>query len=133
MLPIPQDITDLIFAQWAEGANDPDLNQILPPEAVRLAVLVESGITAAPQDYDGGSAARDWCEAQQKTQTEAMLVRELLNKVEPRTEEHAKTGSLPAWSIKPWASTLLFDWSDGLSEAVDNARIFLAKQKVPTQ
>ena len=128
MLPIPPDITDLILAQWADGSTDPDLNSILPPEPVKLAVLVAAGITTAPPDWDGGISARDWCRTQADIQTEAKRVQELLHRLEPMTEERAKSGNLPEWVTYPWASMLLFDWSKSLADAVRDAKSFLGRK-----
>lgn len=106
---------------------------MLPPRFVRDALLSEKGITA-PRGDAQQELVRDWFARQQLAQSEAMQIQNVLQKVEPMTQELAMTGKLPLWAIKPWAVTLMFDWSAELPDAVTEAKEYLLeRQKAPTQ
>jgi hypothetical protein len=45
----------------------------------------------------------------------------------------AVKGELPAWCVRSWAVTMLFDWSADLEGAVAEAEEYLQSKKTPTR
>jgi hypothetical protein len=117
---IPDDILALIIT----GTQTAEMDEILPPKAVRDAVLIEKGITAAPPDWSDQSA-RDWLEAQIETQDRAYYALGKLLEKEQLTETQLLAGKVPSWATRKWADQLNFMWSDGLSKAVGEAMEYL--------
>lgn len=130
---LPADIQNLILSLWNEKHPDAEMNKMLPPRFVRDALLAEKGVLA-PRGDAQHELVRDWFARQVDVQNEAMRVQDILQKVEPMTQELALKGELPIWAIKPWAVTLLFDWSEELSNAVNEAEEYLQeRQKAPAE
>jgi hypothetical protein len=130
---IPADIQNLIVSLWNEKYPDEESKKLLPPQFVRDMVLTEKGITA-PRGAAQQELTRDWLAKQKVAQDEAMKIQESLQKTEPMTEELARQGQLPAWVVKPWAVTLMFQWSSELPDAVIKAQEYLdeAMQSTPS-
>lgn len=130
---LPDDIQNLILSLWNEKHPDAEMDKMLPPRFVRDALLAEKGVIA-PRGEAQQELVRDWFASQTDAQNEAMRVQEVLQKVEPMTQELALKGDLPVWAVKPWAVTLLFDWSADLADAVGKANEYLLEhQKTPTR
>lgn len=130
---LPDDIQNLILSLWNDKHLDAEMDKMLPPRFVRDALLAEKGVLA-PRGDAQQELVRDWFARQTDIQNEAMRVQEVLQKVEPMTQELAMSGNLPVWAIKPWAVTLLFDWSAELDDAVGEAKEYLmGYQKAPTR
>ena len=130
---LPEDIQNLILSLWNEKHPDTEMDKMLPPRFVRDALLAEKGVIA-PRGDAQQELVRDWFARQAEAQTEAMRVQEVLQKVEPMTQELAMKGELPVWAIKPWAVTLLFDWSADLADSVVEAKKYLVgQQKAPAE
>ena len=130
---LPDDIQNLILSLWNEKHPDAEMDKMLPPRFVRDALLAEKGVLA-PRGDAQQELVRDWFASQADAQNDAMRVQEVLQKVEPMTQELAMSGNLPIWAVKPWAVTLLFDWSAELADAVGEAKEYLLeRQKAPTR
>lgn len=130
---LPDDIQNLILSLWNEKHPDAEMDKMLPPRFVRDALLAEKGVLA-PRGDAQQELVRDWFASQADVQNDAMQVQEVLQKVEPMTQELAMSGNLPIWAVKPWAVTLLFDWSAELADAVSEAKEYLLeRQKAPTR
>lgn len=126
---IPEDITNMILAVFAENIKDPEMDEILPPKFVRRAIMADKGITG-PIGEAELELARDWCRQQADAQERAMKVSHELGKVEPLTQEMAMKGELPRWAVEKWAVTLLLDWSPNLADAVVSAEEYLDNRTV---
>lgn len=129
---IPTDIQSLIISAYSEGFSDKEMNKMLPPRYVVDAVLGERGIKAPLGDAQM-QLARDWCARQHEVQDAAAKTHHALMDVEPLTQEMAVKGDLPAWCVRPWAVTMLFDWSAELEGAVAEAEEYLQSKKTPTR
>lgn len=129
---IPKDIQSLILSAFSEGFSDKEMNKMLPPKYVIDAVLGERGVKAPLGDAQM-ELARDWCVRQHEVQTAVAKTHHLLMEVEPLTQEMAIKGELPAWSVKSWAVTMLFDWSADLEDALVSAMEYLDSKKAPTR
>lgn len=121
---LPTEIQNLIMATYSQRRPEPEIALILPPKPVQEAYLSEVGIIASlPEQVL--EQARDWLATQTEVQTRAIQAQEKLQKVEPFSEEQAKLGQLPLWSVQKWAQTLHFEWSAELSTAVTEAEEYL--------
>jgi hypothetical protein len=124
---IPEEIIALIVAVGSDKTidkNNQEVKELLPHPAVVRAVMAEAGLAAASpaQDLDQADA---WIREQRDWQTRAMLVQAQLQEQFPFTKEQATKGNLPVWAVEPWATKLLYQWADGLQEAVLQAETFL--------
>ncbi len=129
---IPTDIQSLIISAYSEGFSDKEMNKMLPPKYVIDAVLGERGIKAPLGDAQM-ELARDWCARQHEVQNASVKAHHALMDAEPLTQEMAVKGELPAWCVRSWAVTMLFDWSADLEEAVAEAQAYLESRKTPTR
>jgi hypothetical protein len=129
---IPKDIQSLIISAYSEGFSDKEMNKMLPPKYVIDAVLGERGIKAPLGDAQM-ELARDWCARQQEIQSVVAKTHHALMELEPLTQEMAVKGELPAWCVRSWAVTMLFDWSADLEDAMVSAMEYLDAKKTPTR
>ena len=123
----PEEIIALIVAVGSDitiNRENREVAELLPHPAVVRAVMADAGLVPAstPQDLDQADA---WIKEQTSWQDRAMLVQAQLQEQFPFTKEQALEGNLPAWAVEPWATRLLYQWADGLQEAVLEAETFL--------
>jgi hypothetical protein len=129
---LPSDINNLILSLWNEKYPDAEIVKMLPPTFVRDGLLAEKGVIA-PRGDAQHELVRDWFARQHEVQTAVAKTHQLLMETEPLTQEMAIRGELPAWSVKPWAVTMLFDWSADLEDALGLATEYLDSRKAPTR
>lgn len=123
---IPPEIQMLIIQN--HKLRDKELAAVLPPEPIQNALLVELGCIKSPVKPSDEPNAPEWLAAQRDYQTRASTVWEALSRVEPLTEETAKSGQIPAWAFHSWATTLQLEWSHLLGQAVEKAEEYLASK-----
>lgn len=127
---LPEEIIALILAVGSDTSinrEDREVAELLPHPAVVRAVMADAGLVpaSASQDLDQAEA---WIKEQTTWQDRAMLVQAQLQERHPFTKEQALDGKLPVWAVEPWATRLLYQWSNGLQEAVLEAETFLLNE-----
>lgn len=119
---IPSDIVALVVNIHKHPeikTNSPEVKSMLPCADVVAVILSHvNGGTVSNATLDQAEA---WITEQEMWQTRAMLVQGELQTKEPFTREHALAGNIPAWMGYPWATQLLYVWSEGLQKAVITA------------
>lgn len=124
---LPEEIIALVLAVTSDitiNRENQEVNELLPHPAVVRAVMADAGLVPAspPQDLDQADA---WMQEQLTWQDRAMLVQAQLQEQFPFTKDEAIKGELPEWATEPWATRLLYQWANGLQEAVLEAETFL--------
>lgn len=127
---LPEEVIALIVAIGTDiniNRENQEAAEMLPHSTVVRAVMADAGLLPAsePQDLISADA---WIKEQITWQDRAMLVQAQLQEQFPFTKEQAVNGEIPEWSTEPWATKLLYQWANGLQEAVLQAETFLLNQ-----
>ena len=124
---IPEEIVALIIAVGSDitiNKENPEIAELLPHPAVSRAVMADAGLLPASESHQLDQAD-SWIKEQAGWQDRAMKVQSQLQEKFPFSKDAALKGELPEWAIEPWATRLLYQWADGLQEAVLEAETFL--------
>ena len=125
---MPEDFTELIGRFIA----DPDINtehldvqELMPSPACVALIANHLGLEKEPLGTDELDQAKAWLDEQASWQDRSVAVQQKLAEKAPFGEEQAMKGEIPLWMNAKWAPILLFQWSDGLREAVLQAEEYV--------
>ena len=124
---IPPDITDLVGRFIGDTNIDTDLQEVqelMPASPVVSVIGYSLGINPqpAPSEVD---QAKAWIDEQLGWQDRSVEVQRKLAEIKPFGEEQALKGEIPLWMNEKWAQLLLFQWSEGLRNAVLEAEQYV--------
>ena len=122
---IPPDITELVGRFI--GDNNTDLQEVqdlMPASPVVSVIGNHLGISPQPSENEVDQA-KAWIDEQIGWQDRAMEVQRKLAEKKPFGEEQALKGEIPLWMNEKWAQLLLFQWSEGLRNAVLEAEQYV--------
>ena len=122
---IPPDITELVGRFI--GDNNTDLQEVqdlMPASPVVSVIGNHLGISPQPSENEVDQA-KAWIDEQIGWQDRAMEVQRKLAEKKPFGEEQALKGEIPLWMNEKWAQLLLFQWSEGLRNAVLEAEQYM--------
>lgn len=125
---IPEDFVDLVGRFIA----DPDINtdhldvqELMPaPQCVAL-IANHLGLEKEPLGTAELDQAKAWLDEQTSWQDRSFAVQKKLAEKAPFGEQEALKGEIPLWMNAKWAPMLLFQWSDGLRDAVLQAEEYV--------
>ena len=125
---MPEDFTELIGRFIA----DPDINtehldvqELMPSPACVALIANHLGLEKEPLGTDELDHAKAWLDEQASWQDRSVAVQQKLAEKAPFGEEQAMKGEIPLWMNAKWAPILLFQWSDGLRDAVLQAEEYV--------
>ena len=125
---MPEDFTELIGRFIA----DPDINtehldvqELMPSTACVALIANHLGLEKEPLGTDELDQAKAWLDEQASWQDRSVAVQQKLAEKAPFGEEQAMKGEIPLWMNAKWAPILLFQWSDGLRDAVLQAEEYV--------
>ena len=104
--------------------RDPEIAELMPSEEIVQAVLADAGLASASTSASLDQADA-WIKDQRQWQDRAVLVQAQLQEQFPFTKESAMKGDIPKWALEPWSTKLLYQWSQGLQEAVLEAETYI--------
>ena len=119
---IPEEVQQMVVN--SRFLSSDEAKEILPPKFVQEALMMELGLFRSPAK-DLPERAEKWVRAQRDYQDRATKAYTRLQQAEPFSPEIADSASIPLWAVKSWASTLHFEWSDKLPDAVEQAEEYL--------
>lgn len=125
---MPEDFVDLI----GRFIGDPDINtdhldvQELMPALPCVALIANHlGLGKEPLGTAELDQVKAWLDEQISWQDRSVAVQKKLAEKAPFGEEQAIKGEIPLWMNAKWAPMLLFQWSDGLRDAVLQAEEYV--------
>ena len=125
---MPEDFTELIGRFIA----DPDINtehldvqELMPSPACVALIANHLGLEKEPLGTDELDQAKAWLDEQASWQDRSVAVQQKLAEKAPVGDEPAMKGEIPLWMNAKWAPILLFQWSDGLRDAVLQAEEYV--------
>ena len=125
---MPEDFTELICRFIA----DPDINtehldvqELMPSQPCVALIANHLGLEKEPLGTDELDQAKAWLDEQSSWQDRSVAVQQKLAEKAPFGEEQAMKGEIPLWMNAKWAPKLLFQWSDGLRDAVLQAEEYV--------
>jgi hypothetical protein len=125
---MPEDFIELI----GRFISDPDINtehldvQELMPSPPCVALIANHlGLEKDPLGTDELDQAKAWLDEQSSWQDRSVAVQSKLAEKAPFGEQEALKGEIPLWMNAKWAPKLLFQWSDGLRDAVLEAEEYV--------
>ncbi len=125
---MPEDFVELI----GRFISDPDINtehldvQELMPSSPCVALIANHlGLEKDPLGTDELDQAKAWLDEQSSWQDRSVAVQSKLAEKAPFGEQEALKGEIPLWMNAKWAPKLLFQWSDGLRDAVLQAEEYV--------
>ena len=124
---IPPDITDLVGRFIGDPDIDTDLREVrdlMPASPVVSVIGYSLGINPQPSPSEVDQA-KAWIDEQLSWQDRSVGVQRKLAEIKPFGEEQALKGEVPLWMNKKWAQLLLFQWSEGLRNAVLEAEQYM--------
>jgi hypothetical protein len=128
---VPEEIIALILNLGTAGLYDLDeddeIAALMPSVEVVQAVLAANG-QKEPSPLASLDQAQAWLEEQKQWQDRAMKAEATLQEKFPFQKEQALKGEIPAWMAERWASKLIYKWSDGLKDAVENAESYITNK-----
>ena len=124
---IPPDITDLVGRFIGDTDIDTDLREVrdlMPASPVVSVIGYSLGISPQPSPSEIDQA-KAWIDEQLSWQDRSVEVQRKLAEIKPFGEEQALKGEVPLWMKEKWAQLLLFQWSEGLRNAVLEAEQYM--------
>ena len=125
---MPEDFVELVGRFIA----DPDINtehldvqELMPSQPCVALIANHLGLEKDPIGTDGLDQAKAWLDEQSSWQDRSYAVQRELAMKYPFTEEQALKGEIPMWMNAKWAPKLLFEWSEGLRDAVVEAEEYV--------
>ena len=125
---MPEDFTELIGRFIA----DPDINtehldvqELMPSQPCVALIANHLGLEKEPLGTDELDQAKAWLDEQSSWQDRSVAVQQKLAEKATFGEEQAMKGEIPLWMNAKWAPKLLFQWSDGLRDAVLQAEEYV--------
>lgn len=124
---LPEEIIAFIIAVGTDRTidiKDSEVAELMPPSEVVRAVLANAGLVKPSQSADLDQAEA-WMVEQKEWQDRAVKVQAQLQEKFPFTKESAMKGEIPSWATEPWSTRLLYQWANGLQDAVLEAETYL--------
>ena len=125
---MPEDFVELIGRFIA----DPDINtehrdvqELMPSQPCVALIANHLGLEKEPLGTDELDQAKAWLDEQSSWQDRSVAVQQKLAEKAPFGEQEALKGEIPLWMNAKWAPILLFQWSDGLRDAVLQAEEYV--------
>jgi len=125
---MPEDFVELI----GRFISDPDINtehldvqELMPSQPCVALIANHLGLENEPLGTAELDQAKAWLDEQASWQDRSMAVQRKLAEKAPFGEEEALKGEIPLWMSAKWAPKLLFQWSDGLRDAVLEAEEYV--------
>ena len=125
---IPEDFVDLI----GRFIGDPDINtdhldvqELMPSQPCVALIANHLGLGKEPLGTAELDQVKAWLDEQISWQDRSVAVQKKLAEKAPFGEEQAIKGEIPMWMNAKWAPMLLFQWSDGLRDAVLQAEEYV--------
>ena len=125
---MPEDFVELIGRFIA----DPDINtehldvqELMPSQPCVALIANHLGLDKDPIGTDELDQAEAWLDEQSSWQDRSYEVQRKLAAKYPFAEEQALKGEIPMWMNAKWAPKLLFQWSEGLRDAVLEAEEYV--------
>ena len=125
---MPEDFVELIGRFIA----DPDINtehldvqELMPSQPCVALIANHLGLEKEPLGTDELDQAKAWLDEQTSWQDRSVAVQQKLAEKAPFSEQEALKGEIPLWMNAKWAPILLFQWSDGLRDAVLQAEEYV--------
>lgn len=125
---MPEDFVELIGRFIA----DPDINtehldvqELMPSQPCVALIANHLGLEKEPLGTAELDQAKAWLDEQASWQDRSVAVQQKLAEKAPFGEQEALKGEIPLWMNAKWAPLLLFQWSDGLRDAVLQAEEYV--------
>ena len=125
---MPEDFVELIGRFIA----DPDINtehldvqELMPAQSCVVLIANHLGLDKDPLGTYELDQAKAWLDEQSSWQDRSYEVQRKLAAKYPFAEEQALKGEIPMWMNAKWAPKLLFQWSEGLRDAVLEAEEYV--------
>jgi hypothetical protein len=125
---MPEDFVDLI----GRFIGDPDINtdhldvqELMPSQPCVALIANHLGLGKELLGTAELDQAKAWLDEQISWQDRSVAVQKKLAEKAPFGEEQAIKGEIPMWMNAKWAPMLLFQWSDGLRDAVLQAEEYV--------
>ena len=125
---MPEDFVELI----GRFISDPDINtehldvqELMPSQPCVALIANHLGLEKEPLGTYELDQAKAWLDEQSSWQDRSVAVQQKLAEKAPFGEEQAMKGEIPLWMNAKWAPKLLFQWSDGLRDAVLQAEEYV--------
>lgn len=125
---IPEDFVDLVGRFIGDSDINTDLEEVkelMPASPVVSLIANQLGINTDPLPTNELDQAKAWLDEQASWQDRSIAVQKKLAEKAPFGEQEALKGEIPLWMNAKWAPMLLFQWSDGLRDAVLQAEEYV--------
>lgn len=125
---IPEDFVDIVGRFIGDSDINTELQEVkelMPASPVVALIANHLGINTEPLPTSELDQAKAWLDEQISWQDRSVAVQKKLAEKAPFGEEQAIKGEIPMWMNAKWAPMLLFQWSDGLRDAVLQAEEYV--------
>lgn len=125
---IPEDFIDLIGRFIGDSDINTELEEVkelMPASPVVALIANQLGINTETLATNELDQAKAWLDEQASWQDRSVAVQRKLAEKSPFGEQEALKGEIPMWMNAKWAPMLLFQWSDGLRDAVLQAEEYV--------
>jgi hypothetical protein len=125
---IPEDFVDIVGRFIGDSDINTELQEVkelMPASPVVALIANHLGINTEPLPTHELDQAKAWLDEQIRWQDRSVAVQKKLAEKAPFGEEQAIKGEIPMWMNAKWAPMLLFQWSDGLRDAVLQAEEYV--------
>ena len=125
---MPEDFVELIgrFISDADiNTEHLDVQELMPAQPCVALIANHLGLDKDPIGTDELDQAKAWLDEQSSWQDRSYEVQRKLAAKYPFAEEQALKGEIPMWMNAKWAPKLLFQWSEGLRDAVLEAEEYV--------
>ena len=125
---MPEDFVELIgrFISDADiNTEHLDVQELMPAQSCVALIANHLGLDKDPIGTDELDQAKAWLDEQSSWQDRSVAVQQKLAEKAPFGEQEALKGEIPLWMNAKWAPILLFQWSDGLRDAVLQAEEYV--------
>lgn len=102
-----------------------DVQELMPSEPCVDLIASHLGLSEESLGTAELDQAKAWIDEQASWQDRSYAIQKKLAEKYPFTEENALKGEIPMWMNAKWAPKLLFEWSQGLREAVTEGEEYL--------
>ena len=125
---IPEEIVEIVgrfIVDTDINTEHLDVQELMPSQPCVNLIANHLGLEKEPLGTAELDQAKAWLDEQASWQDRSYVVQKQLSAKYPFTEEQALKGEIPMWMNAKWAPKLLFEWSEGLREAVVEAEEYV--------
>jgi hypothetical protein len=125
---MPEDFIELIgrfISDTDINTEHLDVQELMPSPPCVALIANHLGLEKDPLGTDELDQAKAWLDEQSSWQDRSVAVQSKLAEKAPFGEQEALKGEIPLWMNAKWAPKLLFQWSDGLRDAVLQAEEYV--------